>query len=122
MLYKFNISFLLHYKIMSNSSLSSSSTVQHTNNNSFTYAYEHFEFIFVAFATLVITYFDKIITIDLPKSQFCEKCAFYTNFVNCSDNFCLLRWHNRLKPIFYTTNFNNSLCKHTVTYNGKFSN
>ena len=93
MLYTFNFLFLLHYKIMSNSSLSSSPTVQRKNNNSFKYVYKHFEFIFVVFATLVTTYFDKIITTDLPKSQFCEKCAFYINFVNCSGNFCLLCWH-----------------------------
>ena len=40
MLYKFNIIFLLsylNYKIMSFSSLSSSSTVQHVINNSFNY-------------------------------------------------------------------------------------
>ena len=54
MLYKFNILFLLsylNYKIMSISSLSSSSIVRHTINNSFTYVYKHFEFIFVTFAT-----------------------------------------------------------------------
>ena len=50
---------LLKLKIMSISSLSSSSTVQHTINNSSTHVYEHFEFIFVAFVTLVNTYFDK---------------------------------------------------------------
>ena len=33
------------------------------------YVYEHFEFIFVAFATLVNTYFDKIIAKDSPKSH-----------------------------------------------------
>ena len=26
-------------------------------------------------------------------SQFCEKCVFYTNFVNCAGNVCLLCWH-----------------------------
>ena len=51
MLYKFNILFLLtaslNYKIISISSLSSSSTVQQTINNSSTYVYKHFEFIFL---------------------------------------------------------------------------
>ena len=48
MLYKFNILFLLsylNYKIMTVSGLSSFSSVQHTNNNSSTYVYEHIEFI-----------------------------------------------------------------------------
>ena len=54
---------------MSISSLSSSFTIQHTINNSSTYVYEHFEFIFAAFATLVDTYFNKIITTDSPKSH-----------------------------------------------------
>ena len=78
-LYKFNILFLLsnlNYKIMSISNLSSSSTVQHTINNSSIYVNKHFDFIFVAFAMQI--------------SQPCEKCAFYTNFVNCTGNFCLL--------------------------------
>ena len=66
---------------MSIRSLSSSSTVQHTINNSSTYVYKHFEFIFVAFATLFNTHFDKIITTNSPKShnpvknvQFCQLC------------------------------------------------
>ena len=47
MLYKFKILFLLsylNYKIMSSNSLSSSSTVYHTINNSSMYVYKHFEF------------------------------------------------------------------------------
>ena len=52
---------------MSISCLSSSFTVQHTINNSPTYLYEHFEFIFATFATLVDTYFGKVITTDSPK-------------------------------------------------------
>ena len=72
MFYEFNILFLLsyfNYKIMSISSVSSSSTVQHTINNSSIYLYENFEFIFVAFATLFNTHFDKIIATDSPKSH-----------------------------------------------------
>ena len=82
MLYKFNILFLLsclNNKIMSINSLSSSSIIQHTINNSSTYVaiYEHFEFIFVAFSTLVNTYFDKIITSGFTQiSQSCEVCTF----------------------------------------------
>ena len=70
---------------MSISSLSSSSTVQHTINNSSTYVYEHFEFIFVAFSTLINIYFYKII-------QIWELCI-YTKFVNCAGNYCLLCWY-----------------------------
>ena len=58
MLYKFNILFILsylNYNIVSISSLSSSSIVQHTINNSSKDVYEHFELIFVAFATLFKT-------------------------------------------------------------------
>ena len=33
------------------------------------YVYKHFELIFVVFTTLFTTYFDKIITTDLPKSH-----------------------------------------------------
>ena len=44
---------------MSISSLFSSFTVQHTINNLSTYVYEHFEFIFGAFTTLVNTYLAK---------------------------------------------------------------
>ena len=71
-IYKFNILFLLcylNYKIMSISSLSSSSKVQYAINNSSTHVYKHFELIFVAFATLFNTRFDKIITTDSPKSH-----------------------------------------------------
>ena len=31
--------------------------------------FKHFEFIFVAFATLISTFFDKIIAADSPKSH-----------------------------------------------------
>ena len=131
MLYKFNFLFLLHNKIISNSSLSSSPTVQRTNNNSFTYVYKHFEFIFVVFATLVYTYIFRQnhyhrftqITILWKVCILYKLCQLFWQFlpimlVLCSE----LRWHNSLKPIFHTSNFNNSLCKHTVTYNGKFLN
>ena len=97
MLYKFNILFLLsylNYNIMSISSLSSSSTVQHTINDSCKDVYEYFEFISVAFATLFNTQFDKIIYHRYTKtSQSCEKCAFYTDCVNYAGNCCLLCWH-----------------------------
>ena len=74
MLYKFKNLFLLsylNYKIMTISSLPSSSSVQHTINNSSTYVhvYKHFEFIFVAFATLANTYFYKLFTTVSPKSE-----------------------------------------------------
>ena len=70
MLYKFNTLFLLsylNYNIVSICSLSSSSTVQHTINNSSKDVYEHFELIFVAFETLFNTYFDKSFTKNSPK-------------------------------------------------------
>ena len=51
---QFNVLFLL-LENMSISSHSSSSTVQHAITISSLYVYEHFEFIFVAFATLVNT-------------------------------------------------------------------
>ena len=60
MLYKFNILFLLSYLnykswVLAVFNSVSSSTVQHTINNlpTYVYSYKHFEFIFVAFATLV---------------------------------------------------------------------
>ena len=74
MLYKFNILLLLsylNYKIMNINSLSSSSTVQHTINNSSSYISINTlnSLFFVAFATLINAYFDKIITADSPKSH-----------------------------------------------------
>ena len=69
MLYKFSILFLLsflNYKIMSISSLSSSSSVQYIINNTSTYVYKHFKIHFVSFANLVNAYFDKIITLIHP--------------------------------------------------------
>ena len=84
MLYKFNILFLLsylNYKITSISSLSSSSTLQYTINNSSTYLYEHSEFILLHLQLYSI-HVDKTITTDSPKS-------FYINFVSCSGNCCL---------------------------------
>ena len=78
---------------MSISSLSSSSVVQYTIKISSTYVYKHFELIFVAFATLFNTHYDKIITTDSPKPHNPVKCACYTNCVNCAGNCCLLCWH-----------------------------
>ena len=49
--------------------LYSSSSVQYTISNSSAYVYEHFKFMFVAFATLVNAYFDNIITTVSPKSH-----------------------------------------------------
>ena len=78
---------------MSINSFSSSSIVSHTINNSSICMYtdKHYEFIFVAFTTLVNIH---TLTKSLPQihqiSQSCENCAFYTNFVNCSGNFYLL--------------------------------
>ena len=78
---------------MSISSLSSSSTVQHTINNSSKDVYEHFEFIFVAFATSFNTYFDKIIYHGFTQiSQSCEVCILYKLCLLCC-NCCLLCWH-----------------------------
>ena len=97
MLYKFNILFIsshLNYKITNISSLCGSSTVQHTINYSSTYAYKinTLNSFLLHSQTLINAYFDK----SSPKihqfSQSCEKCTFYTNFVNCADNSCLLRW------------------------------
>ena len=111
MLYKFNILFLLsylNYNIVSICSLSSSSTVQHTINDSSKDVYEYFEFIFVAFATLFNTYFDKIIYHRFTKtSQSCEKCAFSTNCVNCAGNCCLimLALCSLLLLSYYTQNY-----------------
>ena len=68
-LYKFHILFLWNYKMMSVSCLSRSSMVLYIINNSSMYVYKHFELIFVVFTTLFTTYFDKIITTDLPKSH-----------------------------------------------------
>ena len=65
MLYKFNIFFLLsyiylNYKIMSISSpLSSLQASTQLTIRLYTYAYKHFEFIFVAFATLVDTCYEN---------------------------------------------------------------
>ena len=97
------------------SNLSSLSTVQHTIKNSSIHVYKRFEFISVAFATLVNTHFDKILSKDSPKSHNPVNVYIYTNFVNCAGNFCVLCWHyaqcfchpiilklcwhNRLKPI-----------------------
>ena len=81
---------------MSISSLSISSIVQHTIDNSSTYVYKHFEFIFAAFATLINAYLTKSlppIHPNLTGHQSCENFVFYTNFVNCTGNFCLLHWH-----------------------------
>ena len=94
---KLNILFFLshlNYKIIIISSLSSSSTVQHTIINSSKDVFKHCEFIFFAFATLFNTYFDKIIYYRFTQiSQSYEKCALYTNYVNCAGNCCLLCWH-----------------------------
>ena len=74
---------LLKLQIISISSLSSSSIVQHTTNNLSTHVYKHFEFIFVAFLPLVNTYFDrKIIATDSSKFHNPVKCTFYTKFAN----------------------------------------
>ena len=96
-------------------SLSSSSSVQHMINNSSTYVYvyKHFEFIFVAFATLVNTYSLPQI---YPNLTILWKCAFYANFVATFayyagimlNAFALplcskLCWHNRLKPNVYAS-------------------
>ena len=107
---------LLKLQNYSISSLSSSSTVQYTINNLSIYLYQHFEFIFVTFATLVNAYFDKIITTDSPKSNNPVKSVHFTQilsivlatfayyagimlnavaFLSCSK----LCWHNRLKPL-----------------------
>ena len=59
----------LNYKIMSLSSLFSSSTVQHIINNLSMYVYKHFKFIFVSLVTLFNTHFDKMITTDSLKSH-----------------------------------------------------
>ena len=107
----------LNYKIMSISSLPRSSTLQHTINKLSTYVYKHFEFIFIAFATLVNAYFDKITTIDSPKSHNPVKIMhfiqilsillaifnYYADIMLNAFAFLLcskLCWHNRLKPIY----------------------
>ena len=50
---------------------------------------------FVAFATLFITRFDKIITADSPDSHNLVKSVHFIqiNFVNCPGNLYLLCWH-----------------------------
>ena len=117
MFYKFNIVFLLsylNYKVMIINSLSSSSTVQHIISNSFTYVHKQFEFISIAFTTLVNAYFGKIITTDSPKSHNPVKnmyfiqilsivlaiLAYYAGIMLNAFVFLLcskLCWHNRLK-------------------------
>ena len=87
---KFNISFLLNYEIMSISSLPS--LAHHLIYLCTGICINTLNF-FVAFATLVSTYFNKTITTDTLKSQSYVKNAFYTNFVNYADNFCLLCWN-----------------------------
>ena len=96
MLYKFNILFLLPYKIMSIKGLSSSSTVKHTINHSSIYVYKHFEFIFVAFPNLYNLNFDKIITIDSPKSH--NRMKRVVHFIQI----CQLCW--QLLPIIIMLN------------------
>ena len=72
---------------------------------------KHFEFILVAFATLVNAYSDKIITTNSPKSHNSEKnmhsiqslsivlVPFAYNAVIMLNAYAfLLCWHNRLKP------------------------
>ena len=109
MLYKFNILFLLshlNYKTRSISSLSSSSTVQHTIKNSSTYVHECFEFIFVAFVSVHLIH---ILTNLLPHIlNFIQVLpivltiiAYYADIMLNAFAFplCLkLYWHNRLKP------------------------
>ena len=85
--------------------------VQHTINNSSMYVYECFEFIFVAFVTLVNMYYNKIITTDSPKSHNPVKNVHFIQIVSVmlaivayyAQCFCFpimlkLCWHNRLKP------------------------
>ena len=92
-------------------SLSNSSTVQHTINNSSTYVYKHFEFIFVAFATYLNAYFDKIITTDSPKSHnpvknvhFPQTLSIVLEIADCFATLLCSKscWHNRLKPSKHT--------------------
>ena len=80
------------------------------------YVHKQFEFIFVAFITLVNTYFGKIITTDSPKSHNPVKnmysipifsivqaiVAYYVGIMLIAIAFLLcskLCWHNRLKNI-----------------------
>ena len=60
----------VNYKITSISCFSSSPAVQYTIKISSMYVYKHFEFIFVEFATLFNTHYDKIITTDSPKPHY----------------------------------------------------
>ena len=100
---------------MSISSLSSSSTVQHTINNSSTYVYKHFEFILFHLQLYLIhvltkalsqirpnltilwkVYFIQILSIVL--ANFTYNAGIMLNaidFLLCSKYLC---WHNRLKP------------------------
>ena len=109
MLHKFNISFLLSYfnqKVLSISSLYllvskycanlsfwlvplQSST--HLASTSYTYKYQHFEYQFVAFATLVWKTISYHRFTDI--SQSCAKHVFYIGFVDIAGNLCLLCWH-----------------------------
>ena len=67
---------------MSISSISSPSTVQHTINNSLMYVNKHFEFIFVAFGTLINAYLDEIITTNTPKSHDPVKNMYFIQIVS----------------------------------------
>ena len=89
-LHKFTISFLLAYKIIIDSSLSS---LAHHQQFIYVYMFQHFEF-FVAFVTLVSTYLTKLLPQIHPNLIISyKKYVFYSNFIDYADNFCLLCWH-----------------------------
>ena len=125
----FTFLFYLNYKIMSISSLSSPSTGQHTINNSCMYVYKHFKFIFIAFATLFNTSFDKITTTNSSKSHnpvisvhfmqilsnVLANFAYYACIMLNAFAFLLyskLCWHNRLKPSCVPHLFDGKMCAH----------
>ena len=128
--YKVNIIFLLcylNYKIMSISSLSSSSTVQHLIKIHLCMYINRLNSLCCINNFSQCIFWQKHYHRFTQISQCCQKYVFYTNSVNCAGNFCLLCWqflpimlalcsllmlsyyaqndagtYNRLKPIIHS--------------------
>ena len=125
MLYKFNILFLLSYVNYKSwvlvVILRSSSTVQHTINNACTYILT----LWIHFCSICnfsrYLFWQNHYHTFTQVSQSCEKCVFYTNFVNCVGIFVYyagimlndfafllcskLCWHNTFKPKHRRVNY-----------------
>ena len=96
MLYKFNSLFLLsylNYKIMGISSPLSSLQAS-TQLTIHLHMYINTLDSFCCICTFIqYIFWQKLYHKFTQISQFYGKCTFYTNFVNCASNFCLLCWH-----------------------------